>query len=213
MTLLELMLAVAGVAMVGLATTALLAGAANAWDSRDQFSDQIQAMRTLSHQLQQMVYSGRRIVSVNTSGTSARYTDLVLWTDDDQFPGEVNLSELAVLTWDSQLKTLTLHRADLTAAQKQSQVSNPAFVAAVVGAANFGPSFRASSSVQAYPLAERVTGFAVTVTNGSLGSPNFRNVFIKMTTQTSVGSTSRIVTICATVRAPDTSVDFGTGGG
>ncbi|MFA7237034.1 MAG: hypothetical protein WC058_09235 [Phycisphaeraceae bacterium] len=213
MTLLELMLAVAGVAMVGLATTALLAGAANAWDSRDQFSDQIQAMRTLSHQLQQMVYGGRRIVSAHTPGTGSRYTDLVLWTDDDQFPGEVNFSELTVLTWDSQLKTLTLHRADLTTAQKQSQVSNPAFVAAAVGAANFGSSFRAASGVRAYPLADRVTGFTVTVTNGSLGSPNFRNVFIKMTTQTSVGATSRIVTICATVRAPDTTVDFGTGGG
>lgn len=197
MTLIELTFGLASLSMVGLAVGSLMVAAGNAWETRDDYVEQNVSTRAAAARIGEWVRQSRRVVSVAADG---RFADVVLWADDANDPGNVNLNELKVITYDRVLNTLTLHAADASA----TQVMAPA----QVGSEDFGPTFRGRRDVNAYPLAEGVVGFAATATNGALDGLSYRYLHVDMAMDSPHDADDQTAMIAAAVRAPDSSVDF-----
>ncbi len=212
MTLMELTLALLVVAMIGVAVAAMTAAAGEAWTTRDHYRGQIADARVIQHRIADLVRQSRRVVAAyDTDG--GRWADVLLWTGDADFPGQVNFGELTLISYDSQLDTLTLHRAELTDAERQQIATNPAMDPATVGTRAAVHQFRASSQVTGHLLADQVWSFDTTLGAGDESA--YRFVEMRLSLAGTPRGDPLTQVIAAYVRAPDTDIHFqaGAGGG
>lgn len=206
-TLMEVLFALISLGLIGAALAAMLVAAGDAWTTRDDYRRQIADARGVMANVTEWVRSGRRVISAPvTSG--GRYHNLVLWHDDKQFDGEVNLSEIRIITYDAELETLTLYAAPLTDAQKLGS-ANVALTPTTVGADSFPASFRSRNDVGAYPLAEDVTDFSVTLVTPADNEPKYRLVELRMELAGPANAPEQLELTTAFTRAPDYDLDFG----
>jgi type II secretory pathway pseudopilin PulG len=205
-TLMEVMFALVSLGLIGAALTAMLVAAGDAWTTRDDYRRQIADARGVMANVTEWVRSGRRVISAPVTDNQ-RYHNLVVWHNDNQYIGEVNLSEIRVITYDAQLETLTLYAAPLTDAQKVGS-ANVALTPATVGAASFPASFRTRTGVGAYPLAEDVSDFTVTLVPPAENEPSYRLVELRMELAGPDGMPPQLELTTAFTRAPDYNVDF-----
>jgi hypothetical protein len=206
LTLVELTFALVSLAFVGLAIASLMAATSNAWESRDDQRAQSESIRTTSRLLSDLVRHARRVVATHDDG---QRVDLVLWTDDVTFAGQVNLAEIRLLTFDRSAGSLVLHAADLTFAERQSEGVNPAFAPTVVADASFPAAFRERHDTAGYPLAGNVARLDVALTRGD--AP-FSAAHITIVVDGSRDRGEQLALVSAVARAPDSAIDFGTGG-
>ncbi len=206
LTLIELSLALAGLAIISVAVTAMGFAATSAWSTREAHREQTRAARLVADHLGRWVRSAERVVA--THAVDGR-THLVLWTDDDYFPGEVNLAELKVLSFDAATGTLTLYAAELTDAQKSGS-ANVALDPVLVGGSGFAASFAARSDTQAFPLAENIIDMTVTVRGGEA---DYDFAYVQLQVAGADAAPDQLVTCAGRVRAPETAVVFAGGGG
>jgi len=197
MTLVELTLGLASLSVLGLAISSLMVAAGAAWDTTDEDVERNQSLRAAAARIGEWVRQSRRVVSI---AADDRYADVVLWADDENDPGNVNLNELKIITFDRTLGTVTVYQADATA----TRVMNPL----IVGSDSFGPSFRQRNDVNAYALAGEVSGFAATAANGARSGPSYQYLHVEMALASPDQPTSQTAMVAAAVRAPDLAVDF-----
>ncbi len=205
LTLVEMSFALSVLGVMALVIASMTVAAGNAWETRQAFREQTTSARIIADRINHWVRQAERVVAAHT--VDGR-THLVIWTDDDHFVNEVNLSELKVITHDSAARTLTLYAADLTDAQKGGS-ANVGFTPVLVGASGFGASFAERNDVEAYPLASSVTAFDVTLEGGDA---DFTLAYLEVKIAGTAGVADQVVATAASVRAPDTGVDFSGGG-
>jgi len=197
MTLMELTFGLASLSVLGLAIGSLMVGAGTAWETKENYVEQNQSLRAVTARIGEWVRQSERVISVHGD---SRYADVVLWANDQNDVGNVNLGELKVITYDQQAGTVTLYQADATA----SNLMSPQ----VVGAADFAPTFRRRNDVTAYPMAGDVTGFAATATNGMFEGLSYRYLHLEMVMDSPNGVADQKAMVAAAVRAPEPTIDF-----
>lgn len=207
LTLLELMIGLMSLSVIGMATATLMSAAGNAWETRADNQLKNESLRLTANRLNTWVRESQRIIASHVVGSN---TELLLWTDDDHFEGEVNLGELMLITYDSDEATLTLYAADLTDAQKQNAVSNMSFTPTLVGTPSFPGEFRAYNSVGAYPLAEGISRYDLTLV---AGDAPYTSVHIVLGADADRATSTQIATVAGAIRTPEQTVDFGYGAG
>ena len=199
LTLMELILGLAGLSFMGLAIASMMAATGSAWRTRDDHHMQTRSAQALSVRLSQWVRQSRRIAGAHAG---SRYTDLVFWDNDDHQPDEVNLAEVRVLTWDSDAGTLTLYRIDVDPLQLDNEMVNVPQAPTTVGGSGYGAWVRGHEDVLTYPLAEGVNDFDLSLG----GEPAYTYVEFALSIDGNVGA-AQLVTASGRVRAPDPSVD------
>lgn len=205
MTLMELTFALFSLSILGLAIASLMAATGDAWETRDEHREQSQSVRAVSTQLTNWVRQSQRVVALH-SGSD--FADLLLWVDNDQFPNEVNLSELKLLTFERATGKLTLHTADLTAAQKLQPGANPSFAPATASSTAFPATFRGRSDTDGYDMAVDVRRFKATAANGPDTNAPYKYVNLELWLAGPDRVGDQVVMIGGWTRAPDTAVDF-----
>ncbi len=204
LTLIEMTFALFALSFIGLAIGSMMMAAGNAWETRDDYQNQTQTVRGLSAKLSQWVRQAKRIVSVNTNGDQ---TDIVLWADDANFAGEVNLAEVRVFSYDRATHELSWHLADLTDREKTDRDANYAIEAQKVGGSSFGPWFRRQGKVDRYVVSEDVQQVAVTLGTTTQGM-DFDYLELRLALASPDGQAPQTALVAAGCRAPDRVVAF-----
>jgi prepilin-type N-terminal cleavage/methylation domain-containing protein len=102
-TLPELMMALAIMAVTGLAVAGVSMALSDAYAHSQDFNDSIQTARYTLSQVQASVHKAKLITAVSTQS-------FVLWGNDANADGTINLDELQVYTYDPAAKTVTLRQ-------------------------------------------------------------------------------------------------------
>lgn len=206
LTLMELTFALVAMSFLGLAISSLMVGAGNAWETRDTFVDHNQSMRGISVRLSQWVHQSQRVIKVDTVGP---YTDILIWANDENFPDEVNIGELEVITLDSRTGVLMLHRAELSASQLADVRFNTPIDPAILATSGFSAVLRNAQNVSHYELASNVASLKATL-GATNGNAEGSFVEFQVTFDLPDGYTDQTVLIAAASRAPDNDIEFTT---
>lgn len=94
MTLVELMLAISGVALIGLATAGMLSAAASATKSTRDLRSLVVKQAVLKSRIDAELRSSRSLLAADGGS-------LLLWLDDYNDDGSPNLNEIQILEWNS----------------------------------------------------------------------------------------------------------------
>jgi len=105
-TLAELMIGVAITSLVALSVLGLAVGLSNAHESNDNYHQSLQTARSAMLQVQSAIRKARLVLGQTD-------TELLLWTDDEDGSGTINVSELLLLRWSKDSRKLREHRIDL----------------------------------------------------------------------------------------------------
>jgi hypothetical protein len=208
MTMIELALTLLVIGVLGIAVATLSAAAADAWNTRDQYRRQTADGRIMQHRLADLIRGARRVVNSHDAG-QGRYADVMLWIADTQDPGQVNLAELALVSYDTQTSSLRLYLPEMTDGERGNPLTNPVVAPATAATAGYAQQFRTNASVVPHLLSENI--HAMQVTLGDKPAP-YSFIELRLTLSGVTGDQAITQVIAAALRAPETDIDFGTGG-
>ncbi len=205
MTLLELTLGLFSLGVLGAAVLMIMAAAGNAWSARDDYQRQTMDTRGIVSTIGRWVREGERIISVYKD-VSGNRINVVLWVSDDNFPGDVNLSEVRILTYRKSERTLAVFTAELTDEEAGDEVENETVEPVVIGTANGAIGFKQKSSVNRYVLANNVMRFTATASGGEAGKGY---TFLSLRMGYGGNAAEQLEVMSMSIRVPDDEIDFG----
>lgn len=203
-TLLETLIALSGLAVIGLAIAAMVAASGQAWASRADHEAQARDFRVFSARLHEWLRGARRVAAVHETGGDV---EIVVWLNDDHQAGAVNLAELMLMRFDDRAGTVDVHLAEVRPGALDSPIANPAFAGSVVASRAFPPLFRNRGDVERYRVAENIEAFTASAATSSSG-PAFDYLELMITAEGEGATPARLTAVGARLRAPDTTVTF-----
>lgn len=204
LTLMELLFALFAMSFLGLAISSLMVAAGDAWQTRNTFVDQNQTIRVVTMRLGQWIRDSKRVVNTESVGNR---TDILIWANDDQFPGEVNLGELQVLSFDRSSGTLTFYRFEMNQAQLADSGINQSLYPTDLAEPGYAATLRARSDLKSYVLADQIADLSAElgqIYSGQIGS----FLEIRVVFDMPEGYADQVALISAACRAPDNQIEF-----
>lgn len=212
-TFLEMMYGMIMLSLIGMALVSMSMATSQGWKAGGQAVEQASDSRRTLMQLTHMVHGARRVVWLSKE---ARYTDLLIWADDDHFPGAVNQGELKMLSYDAQEKELVLWMIPFKNAEKADPAINSAIDPLSAGQPSLADAIRSGVRFKPYSIARNVVSFGAALASPLEGEPTYGMVELRMrlmaTGERADGSSTPLLISAVGVRAPDRVVNFGNGG-
>lgn len=203
-TLLEMLIAIAGLAVLGLALSTMVSAAGRAWASRADHLDQARDFRIFSARLHDWLRDAKRVAAVHTMG---RGVDVMIWLNDDHQTGQVNIAELMLLHYNALDDTLDVVVGDIPDASLDNPAVNRPYAPDRVAAPSFATRFLQRDDVARYAIAERIESFTATPA-ATPGGPDFDYLELVIVTALDGAAPARLTAVAAKLRAPDAAVVF-----
>lgn len=192
-TMVEMVLAMAVTAIVGLSVAGVSVGLSNAYENSENYYDALQGARSVLMQAQSMGRTAKLVTATSTDS-------LVFWTSDINADGKINRNELTMIYWDRSGGDSVVRMQRISPAATSSLVKDQVMLSVASSVSSVSSllsqytSYRENS-----PLASDVLSFKVTA---SPAAPKATLVQLEIT----VGRPDRPLTLRSTVslRADDT---------
>lgn len=203
-TLLETLIALSGLAVIGLAITTMVVASGAAWASRDDHRAQARDFRVLSARLHEWLRAAQRVVAIHETGGDV---EIMVWLNDEHHAGEVNLAELMLLRYDADARRLEACLADVPDALLGSRIANRSIPPRTAASASFARQFAARRQVQSHRLAEAVDSFSAQVATSD-GGAAFDYLEVLLSIAGDGATPARVTAVAARLRAPDMELTF-----